>query len=154
MSGVGVRLWVYLLVAAGIIAAQIWLSRRQNGGWGWILPVVFLVLAVATAAGFTAAKLSPAGDPVWVVTSDGAVSYRFTDTASARECAEELEAKGQEVQVTTVNPAPSWGQVAAMFLVCNVPTAVCAGIHIVCRRTRQAARRRAVDKTRIDDLGG
>ncbi len=86
--------------------------------------------------------------------ADGGGRRRINDKDSAQECAEELEAKGQEVQVTTVNPAPSWGQVVAMFLACNVPTAVCAGIHIVCRRTRQAARRRAVDKTRIDDLGG
>ncbi len=64
MSGVGVRLWVYLLVAAGIIAAQIWLSRRQSGGWGWILPVVFLILAVATAAGLTEAQLRPAESAV------------------------------------------------------------------------------------------
>ena len=153
MANIGIQLLIFLAVAVGVLMLQLWLSRRKNFMVGLVLPVIFFTCALAVVMGWTVFRLSPEGQQNWsIVTADPETVYRFTDEADAREMLDQLERQEIPAALTVVQPGPGWGQIAVIFLACNLPTALCLLVYLAGRRSLRAAERRAVERTRICDL--
>lgn len=120
---------IFLLITAGVVRMQIFLSGRKNKLFGLILPLVAFM-----------ASLMAAGSIV-VYTNIGITSQSVS---------EEGKIISQKIEDTRDDfPATAAGAVT-VFLLANIPTAVLVGIYSVCREKIHS--RSEIEKMRAEDL--
>lgn len=126
-----------LIIAAvfvGIIALEVWLSRRKSRWPGLILPAVTLVLSLLMVLGFAAFSRGGATAEMQVVDEEtGEIVY----------------------QEQTVETEPDWtlgdaAQLGVVLLVGNIPTFVLLGAYYIGRE--KLRREKMLEKMNIQDL--
>lgn len=126
-----------LIIAAvfvGIIALEVWLSRRKSRWPGLILPAVTLVLSLLMVLGFAAFSRGGATAEMQVIDQEtGEIVY----------------------QEQTVETEPDWtlgdaAQLGAVLLVGNIPTFVLLGTYYIGRE--KLRREKMLEKMNIQDL--
>lgn len=126
-----------LIIAAvfvGIIALEVWLSRRKSRWPGLILPAVTLVLSLLMVLGFAAFSRGGATAEMQVVDQEtGEIVY----------------------QEQTVETEPDWtlgdaAQLGVVLLVGNIPTFVLLGTYYIGRE--KLRREKMLEKMNIQDL--
>lgn len=126
-----------LIIAAvfvGIIALEVWLSRRRSRWPGLILPAVTLVLSLLMVLGFAAFSRGGATAEMQVVDEEtGEIVY----------------------QEQTVETEPDWtlgdaAQLGVVLLVGNIPTFVLLGTYYIGRE--KLRREKMLEKMNIQDL--
>ena len=126
-----------LIIAAvfvGIIALEVWLSRRKSRWPGLILPAVTLVLSLLMVLGFAAFSRGGATAEMQVIDQEtGEIVY----------------------QEQTVETEPDWtlgdaAQLGVVLLVGNIPTFVLLGTYYICRE--KLRREKMLEKMNIQDL--
>ena len=126
-----------LIIAAvfvGIIALEVWLSRRKSRWPGLIMPAVMLVLSLLMVLGFAAFSRSGATTEVQVVDEEtGEIVY----------------------QEQTVEAEPDWtlgdtAQLGLVLLAGNIPTFVLLGAYYIGRE--KLRREKLLEKMNIQDL--
>jgi len=121
----------FLIIIAGIIALQIFLSKKQNKWLGLILPFICLILSI---------------NPVLGITSFST----FTVT-------EQSVSENGEVISNVINSTTNKGDipsiiitVISVFLLYNIPTVVLLAIYYACRENLK--RNKELEKMNIQDL--
>ena len=126
-----------LIIAAvfvGIIALEVWLSRRRSRWPGLILPAVTLVLSLLMVLGFVAFSRGGATAEMQVIDQEtGEIVY----------------------QEQTVETEPDWtlgdaAQLGVVLLVGNIPTFVLLGTYYIGRENLR--REKMLEKMNIQDL--
>lgn len=126
-----------LIIAAvfvGIIALEVWLSRRKSRWPGLILPAVTLVLSLLMVLGFAAFSRGGATAEMQVIDQEtGEIVY----------------------QEQTVETEPDWtlgdaAQLGVVLLVGNIPTFVLLGTYYIGRENLR--REKMLEKMNIQDL--
>lgn len=126
-----------LIIAAvfvGIIALEVWLSRRRSRWPGLILPAVTLVLSLLMVLGFAAFSRVGATAEMQVIDQEtGEIVY----------------------QEQTVETEPDWtlgdaAQLGGVLLVGNIPTFVLLGTYYIGRE--KLRREKMLEKMNIQDL--
>lgn len=126
-----------LIIAAvfvGIIALEVWLSRRRSRWPGLILPAVTLVLSLLMVLGFAAFSRGGATAEMQVIDQEtGEIVY----------------------QEQTVETEPDWtlgdaAQLGVVLLVGNIPTFVLLGTYYIGRE--KLRREKLLEKMNIQDL--
>ena len=126
-----------LIIAAvfvGIIALEVWLSRRKSRWPGLILPAVTLVLSLLMVLGFAAFSRGGATSEMQVIDQEtGEIVY----------------------QEQTVEAEPDWAlgdaaQLGVVLLVGNIPTFVLLGTYYIGRE--KLRREKMLEKMNIQDL--
>ena len=126
-----------LIIAAvfvGIIALEVWLSRRRSRWPGLILPAVTLVLSLLMVLGFVAFSRGGATAEMQVIDQEtGEIVY----------------------QEQTVETEPDWtlgdaAQLGVVLLVGNIPTFVLLGAYYIGRE--KLRREKMLEKMNIQDL--
>lgn len=126
-----------LIIAAvfvGIIALEVWLSRRRSRWPGLILPAVTLVLSLLMVLGFAAFSRVGATAEMQVIDQEtGEIVY----------------------QEQTVETEPDWtlgdvAQLGVVLLVGNIPTFVLLGTYYIGRE--KLRREKMLEKMNIQDL--
>ena len=126
-----------LIIAAvfvGIIALEVWLSRRKCRWPGLILPAVTLVLSLLMVLGFAAFSRGGATAEMQVIDQEtGEIVY----------------------QEQTVETEPDWtlgdaAQLGVVLLVGNIPTFVLLGTYYIGRE--KLRREKMLEKMNIQDL--
>ena len=126
-----------LIIAAvfvGIIALEVWLSRRRSRWPGLILPAVTLVLSLLMVLGFAAFSRGGATAEMQVIDQEtGEIVY----------------------QEQTVQAEPDWtlgdtAQLGLVLLVGNIPTFVLLGTYYIGRE--KLRREKLLNKMNIQDL--
>lgn len=126
-----------LIIAAvfvGIIALEVWLSRRKSRWPGLILPAVTLVLSLLMVLGFAAFSRGGATAEMQVIDQEpGEIVY----------------------QEQTVETEPDWtlgdaAQLGVVLLVGNIPTFVLLGTYYIGRE--KLRREKMLEKMNIQDL--
>ena len=126
-----------LIIAAvfvGIIALEVWLSRRRSRWPGLILPAVTLVLSLLMVLGFAAFSRGGATAEMQVIDQEtGEIVY----------------------QEQTVETEPDWtlgdaAQLGVVLLVGNIPTFVLLGTYYIGRE--KLRRDKLLEKMHIQDL--
>lgn len=126
-----------LIIAAvfvGIIALEVWLSRRKSRWPGLILPAVTLVLSLLMVLGFAAFLRGGATAEMQVIDQEtGEIVY----------------------QEQTVETEPDWtlgdaAQLGVVLLVGNIPTFVLLGTYYIGRE--KLRREKMLEKMNIQDL--
>ena len=126
-----------LIIAAvfvGIIALEVWLSRRRSRWPGLILPAVTLVLSLLMVLGFAAFSRGGATAEMQVIDQEtGEIVY----------------------QEQTVETEPDWtlgdaAQLGLVLLVGNIPTFVLLGAYYIGRE--KLRREKLLEKMNIQDL--
>ena len=126
-----------LIIAAvfvGIIALEVWLSRRKSRWPGLILPAVTLVLSLLMVLGFAAFSRGGATAEMQVIDQEtGEIFY----------------------QEQTVETEPDWtlgdaAQLGVVLLVGNIPTFVLLGTYYIGRE--KLHREKMLEKMNIQDL--
>ena len=126
-----------LIIAAvfvGIIALEVWLSRRKSRWPGLILPAVTLVLSLLMLLGFAAFSRGGATAEMQVIDQEtGEIVY----------------------QEQTVETEPDWtlgdaAQLGVVLLVGNIPTFVLLGTYYIGRE--KLRREKMLEKMNIQDL--
>lgn len=126
-----------LIIAAvfvGIIALEVWLSRRKSRWPGLILPAVTLVLSLLMVLGFAAFSRGGATAEMQVIDQEtGEIVY----------------------QEQTVETEPDWtpgdaAQLGVVLLVGNIPTFVLLGAYYIGRE--KLRREKMLEKMNIQDL--
>lgn len=126
-----------LIIAAvfvGIIALEVWLSRRKSRWPGLILPAVTLVLSLLMVLGFAAFSRGGATAEMQVIDQEtGEIVY----------------------QEQTVETEPDWtlgdaAQLGVVLLVGNIPTFVLLGTYYIGRE--KLRREKMIEKMNIQDL--
>ena len=126
-----------LIIAAvfvGIIALEVWLSRRKSRWPGLILPAVTLVLSLLMVLGFVAFSRGGATAEMQVIDQEtGEIVY----------------------QEQTVETEPDWtlgdaAQLGVVLLVGNIPTFVLLGTYYIGRE--KLRREKMLEKMNIQDL--
>lgn len=126
-----------LIIAAvfvGIIALEVWLSRRKSRWPGLILPAVTLVLSLLMVLGFAAFSRGGATAEMQVIDEEtGEIVY----------------------QEQTVETEPDWtlgdaAQLGVVLLVGNIPTFVLLGTYYIGRE--KLRREKMLEKMNIQDL--
>ena len=126
-----------LIIAAvfvGIIALEVWLSRRRSRWPGLILPAVTLVLSLLMVLGFAAFSRGGATAEMQVIDQEtGEIVY----------------------QEQTVETEPDWtlgdaAQLGVVLLVGNIPTFVLLGTYYIGRE--KLLREKMLEKMNIQDL--
>ena len=126
-----------LIIAAvfvGIIALEVWLSRRKSRWPGLILPAVTLVLSLLMVLGFAAFSRGGATAEMQVIDQEtGEIVY----------------------QEQTVETEPDWtlgdaAQLGVILLVGNIPTFVLLGTYYIGRE--KLRREKMLEKMNIQDL--
>lgn len=126
-----------LIIAAvfvGIIALEVWLSRRRSRWPGLILPAVTLVLSLLMVLGFVAFSRGGATAEMQVIDQEtGEIVY----------------------QEQTVETEPDWtlgdaAQLGVVLLVGNIPTFVLLGTYYIGRE--KLRREKLLEKMNIQDL--
>ena len=126
-----------LIIAAvfvGIIALEVWLSRRKSRWPGLILPAVTLVLSLLMVLGFAAFSRGGATAEMQVIDQEtGEIVY----------------------QEQTVEAEPDWtlgdaAQLGVVLLVGNIPTFVLLGTYYIGRE--KLRREKMLEKMNIQDL--
>ena len=126
-----------LIIAAvfvGIIALEVWLSRRKSRWPGLILPAVTLVLSLLMVLGFAAFSRGGATAEMQVIDQE-------TDEIVYQE--------------QTVETEPDWtlgdaAQLGVVLLVGNIPTFVLLGTYYIGRE--KLRREKMLEKMNIQDL--
>ena len=136
-TAVLVTLLSTLIIAAvfvGIIALEVWLSRRRSRWPGLILPAVTLVLSLLMVLGFAAFSRGGATAEMQVIDQEtGEIVY----------------------QEQTVETEPDWtlgdaAQLGVVLLVGNIPTFVLLGTYYIGRE--KLRREKMLEKMNIQDL--
>lgn len=126
-----------LIIAAvfvGIIALEVWLSRRKSRWPGLILPAVTLVLSLLMVLGFAVFSRGGATAEMQVIDQEtGEIVY----------------------QEQTVETEPDWtlgdaAQLGVVLLVGNIPTFVLLGTYYIGRE--KLRREKMLEKMNIQDL--
>ena len=126
-----------LIIAAvfvGIIALEVWLSRRKSRWPGLIMPAITFVVSLFLALGVTLFSVGGAATEVQVVDEEtGEVVY----------------------QEQTVEAEPDWtlgdtAQLGLVLLVGNIPTFVLLGAYYIGRE--KLRREKLLEKMNIQDL--
>ena len=126
-----------LIIAAvfvGIIALEVWLSRRKSRWPGLIMPAITFVVSLFLALGVTLFSVGGAATEVQVVDEEtGEVVY----------------------QEQTVEAEPDWtlgdaAQLGLVLLVGNIPTFVLLGAYYIGRE--KLRREKMLEKMNIQDL--
>ena len=126
-----------LIIAAvfvGIIALEVWLSRRKSRWPGLIMPAVMLVLSLLMVLGFAAFSRGGATAEMQVIDQEtGEIVY----------------------QEQTVETEPYWtlgdaAQLGVVLLVGNIPTFVLLGTYYIGRE--KLRREKMLEKMNIQDL--
>ena len=117
----------FLGLIAGIVALQIFLSRREGKWQGLILPIISFVNSVMLTA--SVLLFSPATS-TQVVMVNGEV---------IEETTRQIASTGSII-----------GMAAYIFMISNIPTAVLTLIYAACRGKRE--KQRALEKMSVQDL--
>jgi hypothetical protein len=167
MRGVIGVLFFLLVLCAGGIALQIFLSKKENKWAGLVLPLLSFSLSLLVLLNFilfSAGTRSEVLTEEWVVVSETDAGVNAVDTkeeAFVPETgagADAADAKEgtivSETRSTFVKPAMRIGEIlvtmALLFFAYNIPTAIFLAIYAACRSGR--GRKRALDKMSIQDL--
>jgi len=135
MTAVAGILFVLLVLAAGTVVLQVFLSNKENKWLGLILPIITLCLSLMSA--FSIAGLA-----------------EFTQSSPI--AIEENGVFRQEVAPQTFSATlvrwgvPALSLAGCFFLLYNIPTVVFGAIYFACRVGQR--KRRALEKMRALDL--
>jgi hypothetical protein len=121
----GLILILLLLVGAGVIVPQVFLSRKESKWPGLILPIISFGISLVAVGGLTFFPTAGA-----TLTENGEVIEQVTT---------------QTAEISSVAMT-----VITTFLLCNISTAVLLIIYAACRGTRK--RRRELEKMSVQDL--
>lgn len=133
---------ISLLIFAGFIVLQIFLSKRDNWIVGLILPVVTILMSLSVVSGVLYLNTAQS-----VVVSNESV------------ITEEYEVNDVEEFVVENNTASSdvFIGYAVVFVMFNIPTGVYLVIYFVCRskkrRLKENSQQKQLEKMSIQDLG-
>ena len=117
---------IALILLAGVIILQIFLSKRENKWSGLILPMIFLIISLVAAFGMVAFQ---------------------TNTSTS------LYDQDGNVIETTIEKQPVEGAVPAMVFVLlfgNIPTVILLAIYFGCRE--RLKKNSEINKMNIQDL--
>jgi ABC-type nickel/cobalt efflux system permease component RcnA len=131
MLNTSIRLWlviaVLLIVCAGLIILQIFLSKKEGKWPGLILPIISFGISLTVLAGILLFSAHTGTSTLMV---NGEVVERTTSLIS--------------------DMATIVGMAAYTFLLYNIPTVVLLAIYAACRGKRD--KRRALDRMSAQDL--
>ena len=132
MENVAVMILFTLVLLVGVVALQVFLSRRESKWLGLILPGVSLLIALMMSLGFILYT------PYTVETSGGVE----VDGVVIEQSAPTREVIGDPGFIVT--------HALSSFAMFNIPTIILLGIHFACREKQKKAN--AVQKMSIQDL--
>ena len=133
-SPVLLTLIVALIVCAGIIWLQIFLSRKDNKWLGLILPAISLFLSLIAVFGIAALS---------VTTSSGVTIVEGSGKVIQEAVHENVTQNARGISSLAL-------AVVSVFLLYNIPTIVLLGIYFGCRE--KLRQRKALDKMQALDL--
>ena len=146
-AAVSILLVIIVVGLAGLIALQIFLSKKESKWPGLILPIISFCLSVVVVLGMAGPSYNDT-DPIQVIEQtideNGVVSE-----AAAPETAD-AEQGVQETQKTQ-GILPMAAQVGSVFLLYNIPTIIFMAIYLGSREKRR--QRKALEKMLAQDLG-
>ena len=133
VTAINLCLWLAILV--GIVALQVFLSRRKAWWPGLVMPVLsFLMSLLIVVGNFVFLSLSSTVSGTQVVDEQtGAVVYQAQQVQQAHDW-------------TVGDPA----QMGVLLLVSNLPTIVLLAVYFLCRRSLK--HKKQLDKMNIQDL--
>lgn len=133
VTAINLCLWLAILV--GIVALQVFLSRRKAWWPGLVMPVLsFLMSLLIVVGNFVFLSLSSTVSGTQVVDEQtGAVVYQ-----------------AQQVQQAHDWTVGDTAQMGVLLLVSNIPTIVLLATYFLCRRSRK--HKKQLDKMNIQDL--
>jgi energy-coupling factor transporter transmembrane protein EcfT len=129
-----ITLLFFLVIAAGAIILQIFLSKRESKWPGLILPMIALIISIIAVLG------------VFAFTTLSVTGSGYIDENGVMVVEEEIRKPDREVHSV---PGLIFS-VAGVFLMYNIPTAVLLAIYFACREKQR--RQKALLKMQIQDL--
>ncbi len=126
---------VLLVLGAGIIALQIFLSKKENKWAGLVLPIISFLLSLVVILGLASFGIQSGRVTTQEISEDGKVISEVVEAAPA----------AQGMDSATV------GVTVYLFVLSNIPTAVLLAIYFVCRPSNR--RGRELRKMSAQDLG-
>lgn len=126
---------VYAAILVGIIALEVWLSRRKSRWPGLIMPMITFVASLLLVL--------------------GTVAFTRVGGATSELQVEDAETGAVIYQEQRVEQAPDWtlgdtAQVGLLLLVGNIPTFVLLGAYYIGRE--KLRREKLLEKMNIQDL--
>ena len=133
VTAINLCLWLAILV--GIVALQVFLSRRKAWWPGLVMPVLSFLMSLLIVVGtFVFLTLSSTVSGTQVVDEQtGAVVYQ-----------------AQQVQQAHDWTVGDTAQMGVLLLVSNIPTIVLLATYFLCRRSQK--HKKQLDKMNIQDL--
>ena len=129
-------LLVLLVLSAGIIVLQIYLSKRENRWLGLILPVISLCISLTAVFG---------------IVSFGTLTMSSTTSQTADGGEFVMQQTPEEIFTQQpLNLSSVIFTMAVTFFTCNIPTIVLLGIYLACQEKRR--RRKFLEKMSVQDL--
>ena len=129
-----------LLICAGVVVLQVFLSKKENKWLGLILPIISFCVSLTVVFGMAVYTILP--------TEQTAVVQNIDENGNVLE----------EIFIQPANASQSDQPVASMvlalggvFLLYNIPTVVLMGIYFACRESQK--RKKALEKMQVQDLG-
>lgn len=120
----------FLVIIVGIIALQIFLSKKQSKWLGLILPFICLTFSIIAASGITTFS---------------------TLTVTEQTASENGEVISNVIGTTNKEDIPSIIiTVIIVFLLYNIPTVILLAIYFACRENQK--RNKELEKMNIQDL--
>lgn len=142
---------VMLMLTAGLIVLQVYLSKKESKWPGLILPILSLVMALVAAFGmylFSAVRF----DGTEIVTGYEEIIVETEIDEIEVEGIDEEEYELENIQEVTASEAVGigFGGVLLLFVLFNIPTAVYFIIYACCRNSGK--QKRALEKMALQDL--
>ncbi len=120
----------FLVIVTGIIALQIFLSKKQNKWLGLILPFICLIFSILAVSGITTFSTFTVTEQF--VSENGEVVNNVISTAD----------KGEIISIIIT--------AISVFLLYNIPTVILLAIYYACRENLK--RKKELEKMNIQDL--
>ncbi|GAA4293871.1 hypothetical protein GCM10023142_30330 [Anaerocolumna aminovalerica] len=120
----------FLVIVSGIIALQIFLSKKQNKWLGLILPFICLIFSILAVSGITTFSTFTVTEQY--ISENGEVINNVISTAD----------KGEIISIIIT--------AISVFLLYNIPTAILLAIYYGCRENLK--RKKELEKMNIQDL--
>lgn len=132
MKNSSIMIIVFLLILAGIVLLQIFLSKKRNKWLGLVIPLICFIFSFISVLSIS--------------------MYTTSSTSISKETADGVLI--EEVQVKDNIKKPSIGEMLAMatpvFLVSNIPTIILLTIYFACMENIKG--KRELEKMNVQDL--
>ncbi|MBE6754442.1 MAG: hypothetical protein E7559_08880 [Ruminococcaceae bacterium] len=142
---------VMLMLTAGLIVLQVYLSKMESKWPGLILPILSLVMALVAASGmylFSAVRY----DGTEIVTGHEEIIIETEIDEIEVEGIDEEEYEPEEIQEVNTSEAMGigFGGVLLLFVLFSIPAAVYFIIYFCCRNAGK--QKRALEEMALQDL--